>query len=59
MVWKDKRIAVRDVVAGPRLDAEGVRDGWDATTDDALASRMFYPADMFFFVPVEAARDAS
>ena len=33
MVWKDKRIAVRDVKEGPRMDAEGVRDGWDATTD--------------------------
>ena len=53
MIWKDKRIPVRDVVAGPRLDMEGVRDGWDATTDDAIASRMFYPADMFTYEPTE------
>lgn len=51
MVYKDKRIAVRDVKEGPRLDADGVRDGWDATTDDFLAARMFYPADMFTFEP--------
>lgn len=51
MRWKDKRIAVRDVNAGPRLDGKGVRDGWFATTDDAIASRMFYPADMFTFEP--------
>jgi hypothetical protein len=49
MVWKDKRIPVVDVRSGPRMDAEGVRDGWDATTDDAFAARMFYPADMFTF----------
>ncbi len=49
MIWKDKRIPVVDVKAGPRLDADGVRDGWDATTDDAIASRMFYPGDMFTF----------
>jgi len=49
MIWKDKRIPVRDVVAEPRMDADGVRDGWDATTDDAIASRMFYPANMFAF----------
>lgn len=54
MVWKDKRIAVRDVAAVPRLDAEGVRDGWNATTDDVIASRMFFPADMFTFEPEES-----
>lgn len=51
MIWKDKRVAVVDVTEGPRLDAEGVRDGWDATTDDVLAARMFYPSDMFTFEP--------
>lgn len=51
MIWKDTRIAVREVIERPRLDPEGVRDGWDATTDDAIASRMFYPADMFTFEP--------
>lgn len=49
MVWKEKRIPVVNVIPGPRLDAVGVRDGWDATTDDAIAARMFYPADMFTF----------
>lgn len=49
MVWQGKRIPVRDVVEGPRLDSEGVRDGWMATMDDAVASRMFYPSDMFSF----------
>ncbi len=57
MVWKDKRIAVRDVKEGPRMDAEGVRDGWDATTDDVIASRMFYPADMFTFEPAPEGSD--
>ena len=52
MIWKDKRIPVKDVIEGPRMDAEGVRDGWDATTDDYLQSRMFYPRDMFTFEPV-------
>lgn len=51
MNWKDKSIPVVDVVARPRIDESGVRDGWLATTDDGLASRMFYPADMFTFVP--------
>jgi hypothetical protein len=49
MIFNGKRIAVKDVREGPRLDAEGVRDGWDATTDDFLEARMFYPADMFTF----------
>jgi hypothetical protein len=57
MIWKDKRIAVVDVKEGPRLDAEGVRDGWDATTDDALAARMFYPADMFAYEPCDSAAE--
>ena len=51
MIWKDKLIPVREVIERPRLDEGGVRDGWDATTDDALAARMFYPADMFTFEP--------
>jgi hypothetical protein len=52
MVWKDKRIPVREVMERPRLDEHGVRDGWDATTGDGpLESRMFYPADMFTFEP--------
>lgn len=50
MIWKDKRIPVKDVTDGPRMDAEGVRDGWDAT-DLTFGSRMFYPADMFTFEP--------
>lgn len=49
MVWKDTRIAVVNVVAEPRIDDTGVRDGWMATTDDVIAGRMFYPADMFTF----------
>lgn len=51
MTWKDKSIPVVDVVSEPRLDDVGVRDGWFATTDDVIASRMFYPADMFTFTP--------
>lgn len=51
MTYKDKSIAVRDVSQQPRIDAEGVRDGWYATTDDILAARMFYPTDMFTFDP--------
>lgn len=53
MIWKDKRIPVRDVIERPRLDEHGVRDGWDATTDDVYEARMFYPADMFRFEEVE------
>lgn len=49
MVWKDKRIPVRDVTWSPRVDEDGVRDGWAAVTDDVLAARMFYPADMFTY----------
>jgi hypothetical protein len=49
MIWKDKRIPVVDVEVDPRLDENGVRGGWVATTDDAISSRMFYPADMFTF----------
>ncbi len=56
MIWKDKRIPVVDVRPGPRMDAEGVRDGWDATTDDALAARMLYPADMFTFETAQEQR---
>lgn len=56
MIWKDKRIPVKDVTEGPRMDHEGVRDGWDATTDDYLQSRMFYPADMFTFEPAQDQR---
>lgn len=51
MVWHGKRIPVCGVVSNPRMDEKGVRDGWDATTDDAFGARMFYPADMFTFDP--------
>lgn len=51
MIWKDKRIPVRDVVTETWLDAEGARDGWNATGDDVIASQMFFPADMFTFEP--------
>lgn len=56
MIWKDKRIPVREVIERPRLDENGVRDGWDATTNDVFEARMFYPADMFTFEPEEEKR---
>jgi len=40
---------VLDVVYEPKIDERGVRAGWIATTDDIIASRMFYPEDMFDF----------
>ncbi|HWU30212.1 MAG TPA: hypothetical protein VN041_14105 [Microbacterium sp.] len=56
MVWKDKRIPVREVVERPRTDEHGVRDGWNATAGEGpIESRMFYPADMFTFEPEEGA----
>lgn len=57
MTWvRGKSIPVRDVVQEPRVDENGVRDGWMATTDDAIASRMFYPADIFSFELRRAAK---
>lgn len=53
MLWKEKRIRVLDVVEEPRVDSNGVRDGWMATIDDGLTPRMFFPRDMFTFEPDE------
>lgn len=49
MVWRGTRMPVLDVVYEPKIDERGVRPGWIATTDDIIASRMFYPEDMFDF----------
>jgi hypothetical protein len=51
MRWKTTRLAVRDVAYEPRIDDKGVRGGWLATTADVIASRMFYPDDMFTYEP--------
>ena len=51
MIYGEKRIPVVNVKADHHLSAQGVRDGWYA--DDAVipGARMFYPSDMFQFMP--------
>lgn len=44
----DTVIRVKDV-----FHREFLLRGWDATTDDAIESRLFYPSDMFTFEPRE------